>query len=44
MAEDLVIIKATKEEQYEELIPQIKALITGETDFIENLANFVTPS
>jgi len=39
MAEDLVIIKGTKEEQYEELIPQIKALITGETDFIANLAN-----
>jgi len=39
MAEDLKIITGTKREQYEELIPQIKALITGETDLIANLAN-----
>jgi len=39
MAEDLTIITGTKREQYEELIPQIKALITGETDLIANLAN-----
>lgn len=39
MAEDLKIISGTKAEQYEELIPQIKGLIEGETDLIANLAN-----
>lgn len=39
MAEDLTIIKGTKEEQYQALIPQIKGLLEGETDLIANLAN-----
>jgi GAF domain-containing protein len=39
MAEDLKIIAGTKEEQYRELIPQIKGLLEGETDLIANLAN-----
>ncbi len=39
MAEDLIISTGTKEERYKELIPQIKALITGESDLIANLAN-----
>ncbi|RAJ32948.1 GAF domain-containing protein [Pedobacter cryoconitis] len=40
MAEDLLIIKTeSKEEQYQSLIPQIQALITGEDDLIANLAN-----
>jgi GAF domain-containing protein len=39
MAEDLHINKGSKTEQYEALIPQIKALITGEPDLIANLAN-----
>lgn len=39
MAEDLQIAKGTKEEQYLELIPQIKGLIEGEPDLIANLAN-----
>lgn len=39
MAEDLEIIKGTKQEQYEALIPQIKALLEGETDLIANMAN-----
>jgi GAF domain-containing protein len=39
MAEDLTIVKGSKEEQYKNLIPQIKALISGESDFIANLAN-----
>ena len=39
MAEDLNIINGSKEEQYEALIPQIKGLLEGETDFIANLAN-----
>ena len=39
MAEDLLIIKGTKEEQYESLLPQIKALLEGEQDLVANLAN-----
>ena len=39
MAEDLNIIVGDKQEQYETLIPQIMALIEGETDLIANLAN-----
>ena len=39
MAEDLKIIKGTKAEQYEALIPQIKGLLEGEPDLIANLAN-----
>jgi len=39
MAEDLLIAKGTKEEQYEALVPQIKALLEGEPDLIANLAN-----
>lgn len=39
MADDLSIIQGTKEEQYQALLPQIKALIEGEPDLIANLAN-----
>ena len=39
MAEDLSIINGGKAEQYQSLIPQIKALIEGEPDLIANLAN-----
>lgn len=39
MAEDLDIIQGTKEEQYQQLIPQIKGLLNGEPDLIANLAN-----
>ncbi len=39
MSEDLSIIQGTKEEQYQALLPQIKALIDGEPDLIANLAN-----
>lgn len=39
MAEDLLIVKGTKQEQYETLLPQVKALIEGEEDLIANLAN-----
>ena len=41
MAEDLSIITGTKQEQYEALIPQINALIEGESDLVANLANTV---
>ena len=41
MAEDLTIAGGSKKEQYESLLPQIKALIEGETDLIANLSNLV---
>lgn len=40
MAEDLTILKAaSKEEKYQSIIPQIKALVEVEDDLIANLAN-----
>ncbi len=39
MADDLQIITGSKAEQYQTLLPQIKALIEGEPDLIANLAN-----
>jgi GAF domain-containing protein len=39
MAEDLQIIGHSKEEKYQSLIPQIKALVEGESDSIANMAN-----
>ena len=39
MAEDLLIVKGTKQEQYEALLPQIKGLLEGEEDLVANLAN-----
>lgn len=39
MAEDLQIIEGTKQEQYEVLYPQVKALLEGEIDLVANLAN-----
>ena len=39
MAEDLEIVKGTKEEEYQSLLPQVKGLLTGETDLIANMAN-----
>jgi GAF domain-containing protein len=39
MAEDLQIVKGDKVEQYQNLIPQIEGLLTGEPDLIANLAN-----
>ena len=39
MAEDLQLNTGTKTEQYESLVPQIRALLEGETDLIANLAN-----
>jgi GAF domain-containing protein len=41
MAEDLAIIKGSKAEQYQSLIPQIKGLLEGETDQVANMANIV---
>ena len=39
MAEDLQITGSTKEEKYKSILPQIEALIFGETDIIANMAN-----
>ena len=39
MADDLTIISGTKTEQYEQLIPQIKGILEGESDLIANLGN-----
>lgn len=41
MAEDLNILKGTKEEEYQSILMQIKCLIEGEPDLIANLANIV---
>lgn len=38
---DLAELKAHKEATYQEVIPQIQALISGETDLIANMANIV---
>jgi L-methionine (R)-S-oxide reductase len=39
MAEDLIITEGGKEEQYRQLLPQLKALMEGEPDLVANLAN-----
>jgi len=42
MAEELFINQQlSKEEKYQELIPQLTALVSGETDVIANLANLM---
>ena len=39
MAENLTIANGDNEERYQTLLPQIEALISGETDWFANLAN-----
>ena len=39
MAEDLTIVEGSKTERYTALLPQVKALLEGETDLVANLAN-----
>lgn len=39
MAEELKIKGGSKEEKYQELLPQIRAVVEGETDMIANMAN-----
>lgn len=39
MAESIAVTGADKQEKYESLIPQIKALLSGEDDPIANMAN-----
>lgn len=40
MAEDLIISSGTKEERYQALLPQLKALIEGEADALACMGNF----
>ena len=39
MAEELEIIKGSKAQQYQYLVPQIKGLVEGEDDLVANMAN-----
>jgi len=39
MAEDLKILKGTKDEEYQSLLPQINGLLAGENDLVANMAN-----
>jgi len=39
MSEDLLIISGNKEEQYSNLLPQVKGLLEGEPELVANLAN-----
>lgn len=39
MAEELTVQGQTRREKYEVLLPQIEALVNGETDLVANLAN-----
>lgn len=41
MAEDLTISAGSKSEKYVTLLPQLKALVEGESDIVANLANVV---
>jgi len=39
MAESLIVTGTSREEKYRSILPQIKALIDGETDLIANVSN-----
>ncbi len=39
MAENLIIQAGSKDEKYQALLPQLEALVAGETDPVANLAN-----
>lgn len=41
MSESIIVSGISKKEKYESLIPQLKALIEGETDLIANLSNII---
>ena len=38
--ENFKVTSSTKEEIYKEIIPQIEAILNGETDLIANTSNF----
>lgn len=42
MAEELIIAQTSKEEKYQTLLPQAKALCAGEPNLIANLANIAS--
>lgn len=42
MAESLIITGTSKQEKYESLLPQIKALVEGESDYIANISNIMS--
>jgi GAF domain-containing protein len=42
MAESFIVSGNSKEEKYKSLIPQIHALVEGETDLIANLSNIMS--
>lgn len=42
MAESISITGSTKVEKYKSLLPQLKALVEGETDWIANLSNIMS--
>lgn len=41
MAESIVVSGKTKQQRYESLLPQIKALVEGERDLIANVSNII---
>jgi GAF domain-containing protein len=41
MSESITISGVSKKEKYESLLPQIKALVEGEKDFIANISNII---
>jgi len=42
MSESIIVSGNTKKEKYESLLPQIKALVKGEKDFIANVSNIIS--
>ncbi|MBI3501297.1 MAG: GAF domain-containing protein [Bacteroidetes bacterium] len=42
MSESILVSGATKKEKYESLLPQIKALVESEKDFIANVSNIMS--
>jgi len=39
VAEDLLIVSGSREEQYRQLLPQLEGLLQGEEDIVANMAN-----
>ncbi len=39
MSEEITVLEGTRQQQYESLLPQIAALVQGETDLVANLSN-----
>ena len=40
MAEELIISTGDKEQRYQELLPQVQGLLSGEDDMIANMAKY----